>query len=184
MILIKEITPETKAALQLKNEPFEIRGRMLVTRTSAEWQHEVTLFEEKTQMTFPDEAYDFDAIVADGFALGAYDYDSGKCVGLAIMKNDWFKYMYLTDLKVNQAYRKQGVAYQLIEAALYMAQERGYAGIFTIGQDNNVNACEFYLRSGFEIGGYNTRGYRHTVQEDKADIYFYWDAPKSSNSYQ
>ena len=182
MILIKEITSEMKADLQLKNEPFEIRVRMIVTRTSDEWQHEVALFEEKKPMTFPDDGYDFDAVVADGFALGAYD--SEQCVGLAVMKNDWFKYMYLTDLKVNQMYRKQGVAYQLVEAALYMAREWGYGGIFTIGQDNNVNACEFYLRSGFEIGGYNTRGYKHTAQEDKADIYFYLDHPKDPNSYQ
>lgn len=173
MITIKEITAESKADLLLKNEPFELRGRMIVLRTQEEWQHETVAFEETTTMTFPDENYDYEAITADGFVVGAYDGDA--CIGLAIMKNDWFKYMFLYDLKVNQAYRKQGVGKKLIEAAYAMAKARGYRGIFTMGQDNNLNACEFYLRSGFVIGGYNTQSYRYTPQEDKADIYFYLD---------
>lgn len=173
MILIKEITAAKQTDLSLKNEPFEIRGRMIVLRTKDGWQHEVELFEASEWMTFPDETYDYHEVVQEGFFLGAYDGD--KCVGLAVMKNDWFKHMYLHDLKVDAAYRKQGVAWQLVEAAYFMAKERGYSGIYTIGQDNNLNACQFYLRCGFEIGGYNTHSYRNTSQEGKADIYFYMD---------
>lgn len=173
MMEIKMITPETKADLLLENEPFEIRGRMIVLRTRDEWQYEVALFDETSLMTFPNEAYDYNELIKNGFCLGAYM--DGTCVGLAIMQNDWFKYMFLYDLKVNHQYRKHGIGKKLIEAAYRLAKERDYDGIYTIGQDNNLNACQFYLNSGFVIGGYNTQGYRHTSQEDKADIYFYMD---------
>lgn len=173
MIEVKVITQSQKNDLFIKNEPFEIRGRMIVLRTKDEWQHEVALFDESTTMTFPDEAYDYAELTKNGFCLGAYDGD--QCVGLAIMQDDWMKYMYLHDLKVNSNYRKSGIGQKLIAESMRLAQERGYKGIYTIGQDNNLNACQFYLRSGFVIGGYNTMGYRHTAQEGKADIYFYKD---------
>ena len=39
--------------------------------------------------------------------IGAYD---GKnCIGLAILQPGFFKYMYLSDLKVNKNYRDQHV---------------------------------------------------------------------------
>lgn len=65
-------------------------------------------------MTFPDENYRY-AEMQDAVFLGAYD--GVKCVGLAILEPGFFKYMYLSDLKVNSAYRGQGVGRRLMEAA-------------------------------------------------------------------
>ena len=53
------------------------------------------------------------------------------------------------------------------------ARERGYIGLFTQAQDNNLNACLFYLHTGFEIGGFDNHVYNGTSQEGKADIIFY-----------
>lgn len=39
-----------------------------------------------------------------------------------------------------------------------------------------MDACLFYLRYGFHIGGLDTEVYRGTRQEGKADILFYIDA--------
>lgn len=47
--------------------------------------------------------------------------------------------------------------------------------VYTIGQDNNLAACLFYLEHGFEIGGFDNRCYRGTSQENKTNIYFYRD---------
>ncbi|WP_051258412.1 GNAT family N-acetyltransferase [Atopococcus tabaci] len=170
-ITYKFITKETAQELRLPNEPFNIFGRMVVNRIEDEWSYTTELFDETTTMTFPEEAYDVDQINRDGFAIGAYDGEI--CVGLAVYQNEWAKYMYLHDLKVNKAYRKHGIAGELITRGLEEAKKRGYAGVFTIGQDNNLAACKFYLKQGFVIGGLNTHGYNHTPQEGKADIYFY-----------
>ena len=67
----RRITEETKDDLQLPNEPFELFGRLLVTRKNNQWSYESELFQEVDQMTFPNEAYDFDQIKKEGFALGA-----------------------------------------------------------------------------------------------------------------
>lgn len=48
-------------------------------------------------------------------------------------------------------------------------------GLWTIGQDNNLAACLFYVNNGFRIGGLDTDVYIGTKQEGKADIYFYKD---------
>lgn len=91
------------------------------------------------------------------------------------MRQAFFRYMYLYDLKVNSRYRRMGVARALIEKAKAIAKDNGYGGIYTQAQDNNLGACLFYLKTGFVIGGFDTHVYRGTPQEGKKDIYFYLD---------
>ena len=58
---------------------------------------------------------------------------------------------------------------------LEKAASENMQGVYTVGQDNNLSACLFYLSQGFDIGGFDNRTYRGTAQEDKADIIFYRD---------
>lgn len=172
-IEIRQLTAQDAPALQLPNEPFALHGRMIVTRGAAAWHAQFEETDSAATQTFPDEHYQFAEIAKNGFALGAFDQN--KPVGLATYQEAFFKYLYLDDLKVNAAYRHQGIARRLIQEAAPAAKQRGYAGIYTVGQDNNIDACRFYLAAGFQIGGLNTRGYDHTQQEGKQDIYFYLD---------
>ena len=159
--------------IRLKNEPFSVYGRVIPALSEGKWDYSIRLFPKQkvTEMCFPDENYDFDALAEDHVFIGAYD--GSRCVGLAVLADSLFRYLYLEDLKVSQAYRRQGVGRGLIEKAVEVARQRHYNGIYTIGQDNNVSACQFYLKVGFEIGGFDNRVYRGTSQEDKADILFY-----------
>lgn len=52
-------------------------------------------------------------------------------------------------------------------------EAHNYSGIYTQGQDNNLFACLFYIKTGFHIGGLDTNVYKGTKQEGKADILFY-----------
>ncbi|MFV0557359.1 MAG: GNAT family N-acetyltransferase [Enterococcus sp.] len=167
------ITKENGADLGLKNDPFELFGRLKVSYHDNQWTYQIEPFAQSEYQTFPDEAYQVETINQQGFAIGAYD--QGVCIGLAIYQEAWLKYVYLADLKVNGSYRKQGIAKKLIELGQVEAKNRGYRGIYTIGQDNNVAACQFYLASGFRIGGLNTESYKFTSQANKQDIYFYLD---------
>ena len=67
----------------------------------------------------------------------------------------------------------EGIGKQLIQAAYQYAIDEGYKGLSVIAQDNNLDACRFYLACGFEIGGLDTKTYEHTKQAGKADITFY-----------
>ena len=175
MIQIREIDPLHAADINLPNEPFRLFGRLVVSYTDEQWHYKTHDFPEDqiTEMTFPDEPYCYDAM-ADSRFLGAYDGE--KCIGLAVLQPGFFRYMYLYDLKVNQAYRGQHIGQTLLQKTKEIAVSQGYCGIYTQCQDNNLGACLFYLRSGFHIGGLDTNVYRHTAQEGKSDILFYCEA--------
>lgn len=173
MIDIRIINAEHKQDINIPNEPFLLSGRMIPTYIDEQWNYSVEKFGMEQQMCFPDENYSYDDMVENSTFIGAYDNE--KCIGLAIMQEGFFKYMYLYDLKVNSAYRKCGVAKALIEKAKTIAKEKGYTGIYTQGQDNNLGACLFYIKVGFYIGGFDSNVYKGTKQEGKADIIFYLD---------
>lgn len=172
---VEIITDSNQAALRVKNEPFPLVGKLDVVRLQNQWAYNI-MFCPAAQVrwqTFPQENYQLDDVVAQGFALGAFD--GQKPVGLGIFVKQAGKYLYLADLKINASYRGQELGTQILKSSLLLAQELGYVGIYTIAQDNNLNACLFYLNFGFEIGGLNTRIYDHSVQAGKADVYFYYE---------
>lgn len=173
MITIKRITEAEKADVRLKNEAFPIWGRLIPRYDGEKWTYTEQRFpkEQCSELCFPEGGYDFDEMKDESFFAGAYD--EGKCVGLAVYRKDWFRYLYLDDLKVNSAFRGHGIGGLLLEEGMKLAAELGLRGVYTIAQDNNLSACRFYLKHGFEIGGLNTRVYDGTKQEGKRDVYFY-----------
>ena len=171
MISIRRISAENAADANIPNQPFALWGRMVPSLCGGVWSYEVEEFPEATEMCFPDESYDVEEEGA--FFFGAYDDD--RCIGLAVLRRDMFRYLFLDDLKVDREYRGKGIGGMLTEACMRQAADEGMQGICAVGQDNNLSACLFYLAHGFEIGGFDNRNYRGTSQEDKADIYFYRD---------
>lgn len=174
MIEIRRITKENAWDLNLKNEAFTMPGKLIPSVHDGIWSYRTELFAAPQSMVFPDEDYDYDEVAAKGAAFGAYE--DGKCVGIAIFEDYWLKYMYLSDLKVSENARGKGAGKALIQAGLEEAKKLGYKGLYTIAQDNNLNACLFYLRVGFAVGGFDNRVYGGTSQAGKADILFYLDA--------
>lgn len=170
---VRRICKAHSADINIPNEPFSIFGRMIPLYDGAKWDYRVEKFAEVSEMCFPDEHYDYEQMAENSVFLGAYDGDF--CVGLAILQQAVFGYMYLYDLKVSRRYRRMGAAAALIQKAGEIAAENGYRGIYTQGQDNNLGACLFYLKSGFVIGGLDTKVYEGTPQAGKKDIYFYLD---------
>lgn len=175
MIEIRIIDEANKNDINIPNEPFSLFGRMIPTYINDSWDYSAQYFDEAdiTEMCFPDENYNYDEMKKDCVFVGAYDED--QCIGLAILKDEWFKYMYLYDLKVAKQYRQKGVGAALMEKSKEICKARGYNGLCTQGQDNNLAACQFYIKSGFHIGGLDTNIYKGTKQEGKADIKFYLD---------
>ncbi len=174
MIEINIIDKEHKQDINIPNQPFKLCGKMIPSLKNGVWDYETITYPEQeiTEMTFPDEDYDFEEM-KDCVFIAAYDKE--QCIGLAVIQDYWTRYMYLYDLKVNSRYRGQGTAKALMEKAKEIALEKGYKGIYTIGQDNNLAACKFYIKNGFKIGGFDNKVYSGTKQQDKADIIFYWD---------
>ena len=171
MVEIRKITSESKQDLNLPNEPFRMSGRLIPSLKDGCWDYREELFETPETMCFPDEDYDFQKYSKDGYLLGAYE--NGICVGIGIFREEFWKYVYVYDLKVSAAARGKGIGRMLIDAGMAEAKARGYRGLYLYAQDNNLNACRFYLKAGFVIGGFDNRRYDGTSQEGKADIIFY-----------
>ncbi|MCI9215044.1 MAG: GNAT family N-acetyltransferase, partial [Oscillospiraceae bacterium] len=89
------INEARKADINLPNEPFGLFGRMEPSYADGRWGYKEILFDEEniSEMCFPDEDYDYEAMKENSVFLGAYDGE--KCVGLAILQEAFFKYMYL-----------------------------------------------------------------------------------------
>ncbi len=174
-IAVRRIEKSREADIRIPNEPFSLYGRMIPQYDGKKWHYDTVRFpkEQIGEMVFPDENYDYDAMAENSIFVGAYEGE--KCVGLAIYQHNWNKYLYLYDLKVNAAYRGQRIGERLVDAGRELARENGYIGVYTIGQDDNLGACSFYVRCGFDIGGMDCRVYRGTAQEGKCDILFYLD---------
>lgn len=173
-ILIRFISAEDASDINIKNEPFRLFGRMLPSYQNGKWKYSIKENDKIEWDVFPDENYNFETMKNEYVFVGAYD--GSDCVALAILKHQWNKYIYLHDLKVNRAYRNQHIATKMMEVAYKYAKEHDYRGIWTIGQDNNLAACLFYVNTGFRIGGLDTEVYIGTKLEGNADIYFYKDA--------
>ena len=175
MIDIRIIDEAHKDDINIPNEPFQLVGKMIPSYIDGQWSYRVCYFKEMdiTEMCFPDENYNYTEMKDNSIFIGAYD--NGNCIGVAILQDAWFKYMYLYDLKVSKDYRHKGVATALMQKAKEVCKERNYFGIYTYGQDNNLSACLFYIKTGFYIGGLDTNVYKGTKQEGKADIIFYLD---------
>lgn len=175
MITVRIIDNSRKNDINIKNQPFKLFGRMLPSYINEKWSYEAERLpeEEITEMCFPDENYDYDKMSANHIFIGAYDSD--KCIGLAILRHEWHKFLYLYDLKVNTDYRGKHIGVMLIERSKEIALEHSYRGLYTQGQDNNLAACLFYINNGFVIGGLDTKVYTGTSQEGKKDILFYYE---------
>ena len=175
MIEIRLIDEAHKGDIRLKNDSFPLYGRMVPTYDGKEWSYTIEKFppEECGEMTFPDEPYDYEEMAARTFFVGAYEGE--HCVGLAVLERSFFKYLYLSDLKVASDFRNRGVGRMLMEGCMEIAKEQKMQGVSLTVQDNNLNACLFYLAVGFRIGGLDTEVYNGTSQEGKADIEMYRD---------
>lgn len=175
MIEVRLIDAAHKADILLKNDPFPLYGRMVPSYVGGHWGYTVEKFppEQCSEMCFPDESYSYDEMAENTDFIGAYR--DGTCVGLAILEKSFFKYLYLSDLKVAASCRKLGIGKMLVEKCMELAKERKMQGVSLTVQDNNLSACLFYLKTGFRIGGLDTEVYNGTSQEGKADIIMYRD---------
>lgn len=170
---ICRITRDNAGDLRLKNEPFSMPGRFVPSLREGRWGYTVEPFAQERIMTFPDEAYTFEKVDREGCAFAAYD--NGVCVGLIVLKEKFWKYLYVHDLKVSASARGRGVGRALLRTAWEEAIRRDYRGLYLQAQDTNLNACLFYVKTGFVIGGYDNHLYTGTGHEGEGDVTFYLD---------
>lgn len=159
--------------INLKNEPFEINGKIIPIYDGVRWSFKLEEAKEIKTICFQDVLYDYDIMRGKYVFIGVYE--DNKCVGNAILCHDQSKYMCIYDIKVLAQYRRKGAGKELINLAKEIAKDNGYIGIYSKAQNNNLIACRFYLKNGFKIGGIDTKIYNETINQENINITFYLD---------
>lgn len=100
MIEIRRIGEKHKGDIRIPNQPFALWGRMIPSYQNGVWRYTVERLDpsEQAEMCFPDENYDYAEMCKASAFLGAYDTDT--CIGLAVLQEAFFRYMYLYDRSI------------------------------------------------------------------------------------
>ncbi len=174
---ITALTPSQVDLVNEVNEPFPLIGRFYPTLSRGRWSWEEELFSQPagTKTNPPlDRENCLEYAKGDGQVL-YLAWEDGQCLGHIAVQAEFMGWAYVEDLAVRQNSRGRGVGTALIQKAAQWARDRGLAGLRLETQDNNLQACRFYLKQGFQIGGANYLRY-HTLpapQRGEAALFFY-----------
>ncbi len=96
-----------------------------------------------------------------------------QAVGRIVLKKNWNRYALIDMIQVDKQFRRHGIGRQLMEQAKRWALERGLPGIMLETQSINVQACRFYERCGFVIGGFDQYVYKG-IPAVSGEVAVYW----------
>lgn len=60
-----------------------------------------------------------------------------------------------------------------MDSAVAWCREKGQGAVSLETQNNNLQACRFYIKYGFELCGINTKKYALSEYKDETALYFY-----------
>ncbi|MGE8360996.1 GNAT family N-acetyltransferase [Pseudomonas sp.] len=93
--------------------------------------------------------------------------------GYLLASEDWNRYGLVDDFAVDQSFRGTGLATQLMDHTIAWAKTRGLPGLRLETQSNNVPACRFYRRQGFELGGFDRYIYS-ALEQPRNEVALFW----------
>jgi len=125
------------------------------------------------EKTYPPNQIEYDAYIRNPEQCVFLAHCDGALAGELIVRRWWNNFAYLEDITVKTAYRRQGIGRALVNRAIDWARSRQLPGIMLETQNNNVAACRFYERCGFELGGFDRHLYR-ALHPDTREIALYW----------
>ncbi|GGA34909.1 GNAT family N-acetyltransferase [Paenibacillus physcomitrellae] len=142
--------------LNAANDPFPAPGRLVPTFLNHEWSVQEELFEVPYEIKFPNDKLNCDDYIGKSDKIIFLAYDQDICVGQIRLVKDWNRMAYVENIAIRQSHRSRGIGKRLFEAGEKWSLEQGLRGIMLEAQDDNLNACRFYLKQGMKLGGADT----------------------------
>ena len=170
---IVKLSEATSRFLPHTNQPFEITGRFIPIYDGEKWLYKEILFTEKSRKTYEDEPVDPKDYTDSGKRAMFLAVCNDICIGTIRISTGWREKGYIEDISVDTAYRHMGVGKKLMDSAADWCREQNLNRITLETQDNNLNACRFYVKYGFELCGINTKKYALSEYENETALYFY-----------
>ena len=130
---------------------------------------------EPWQKKYEEQEIDVSKYVGSEKRIVFFAYREGEVVGQIILKENWNKYGFIEDIRIKTQYKGCGIGKALMDKAKEWVAEKGLGGLTLETQNINVDACLFYEKCGFIIGGMDHCFYKQfpTVQNEVA-LYWYW----------
>jgi ribosomal protein S18 acetylase RimI-like enzyme len=124
------------------------------------------------EYNFPDKLYEDHW--ENAYALGVLVNDE-LVAAIETAQESWSNRLRITELWVNEKYRKQGIGHALIEMAKEQARREHCRAIILETQSCNVNAIDFYQHEGFILIGMDTCCYKNNdLQRKEVRLDFGW----------
>lgn len=103
--------------------------------------------------------------------------DSERVVGIMdVEEREWNSTAWVWNLMLDEEVRSRGLGNRLVQRAVAWAKKRGLRAVMLETQTNNVPACRFYARMGFQLVGINEVLYTNNdVQNNEVAIF--WSLP-------
>ena len=170
---IVKLNEATAHFLPHTNQPFDVIGRFVPSYDGDKWSYKEILYGEKTQKTYENEAIDPKDYIDSSKRAVFLAVCNDLCIGTVYISVGWRGMGYIEDLSVDTAYRHMGVGKKLMDSAVNWCREQRLNRIVLETQDNNLQACRFYVKYGFELCGIDTKKYVFTEYENEISLYFY-----------
>lgn len=171
-ITIQPINPENAKDLNTVDGTFDIDSRLLLTVEGNRISYEIVKT-EKSKKRYRVDPIDEEAYILNSDKTAFLAYVNGRIAGQIILRENWNQTAYIEDIAVDAGFRRQGVGRELISWGIAWTRERKLAGIMLETQDNNVGACLFYARCGFQLGGFDRNLYKG-LDRDTQETALYW----------
>jgi streptothricin acetyltransferase len=171
--MIIEITPQNLKDINKPNQSFEIIGKIIPVFSDGVWSYSEYLYDKPAEKTYPADEEHWEEYINNPDKIIFFYYDNDDCVGQVRLRKNWNKYGYIEDIVVSKSHRKHGIGLKLIQKAIEWAKEKGFSGLMLETQDNNLLACRFYNKLGFQIGAVDTMLYANFNNADENAVFWY-----------
>ena len=140
-----------------------------LTHTESGWKTKFSKAKFPSPVTHTPEEYDYPDKLFQKHWKGAVAYgafDDGKFVGaVELYPEKWANRIRVTELWIDEEYRRHGIGKRLMDIAKETARKRGARMLILETQSCNFNAINFYLHEGFDLVGFLSCDYSNADLE-------------------
>ena len=171
--MIKEITQQNLKDVNKSNQSFTVIGKIVPVFSDGVWSFSELLFETEYEKEYGDDEEQWEDYIGNPDKTIFLYYDNDDGVGQIILRKNWNKYAFIEDIAVAKSHRKAGIGSKLISKADEWAKLNDLSGLMLETQDNNLLACRFYSKHGFQIGSVDTMLYANFDNAHEKAVFWY-----------
>ena len=151
-----------------------LKGLMDLYLEKGLFKYNVIISEESTK-TYNEHEIEVLSYIDSEEKLVLFAMDQDEVVGQLTLNLHWNKMGFIDDIRVKQNHKGKGIGTALINRAKDWTIAKGLGGLTLETQTNNIDACLFYEKCGFVIGGLDKHLYSQFSEvKDETAIFWYW----------